>query len=111
MLLLWHWQSAAEIVQNEGSSRYKTDKQQHWIHLQSSEKPSDGATASKKPKSASNSTKVDPSRKKDKKPDVQNDPTKSEAYKSLFDTHKSAQHKGDHKGKGGFWTTFDPRYN
>ena len=54
---------------------------------------------------------MDPSRKKDKKPDVQNDPTKSEAYKSLFDTHKSAQHKGDHKGKGGFWTTFDPRYN
>jgi len=75
------------------------------------EKASDEVPKKKKLKSASNSTKVDPTKRKDKKPDVQNDPTKSEAYKSLFDSHKSAQHKGDHKGKGGFWTTFDPRYN
>ena len=79
---------------------------QHWINLQNSEKASDGAAASKKPKSASNGTAIDPSKKKDKKQGVQNDPTKSEVYKSLFDSHKSAQNKPK-----GNWVTFDPRYN
>jgi len=37
---------------------------------------------------------------------VQNDPSKSEVYKKLFSSHKSAQNlpKGN-------WVTFDPRYN
>lgn len=37
---------------------------------------------------------------------VQNDPTKSEVYKSLFSSHKSAQKK-----EKAHWVTFDPRYN
>jgi len=37
---------------------------------------------------------------------VQNDPTKSEVYKSLFSSHKSAVNKPK-----GHWVTFDPRYN
>lgn len=77
-----------------------------FAHLQNSEKATDGATASKKSKSATNSAAVDPSKKKEKKQGVQNDPTKSEVYKSLFDTHKTAQNKPK-----GNWVTFDPRYN
>ena len=37
---------------------------------------------------------------------VQNDPSKSEVYKSLFSTHKTALNKPK-----GNWVTFDPRYN
>ena len=37
---------------------------------------------------------------------IQHDPTKSEAYKSLFSSHKSALNKPK-----GPWVTFDPRYN
>merc|ERR1711874_314080 len=37
---------------------------------------------------------------------VQEDPGKSEIYKSLFSSHKSAQNKPT-----GHWITFDPRYN
>ena len=37
---------------------------------------------------------------------VQDDPTKSEVYKSLFSTHKTALNKPK-----GNWVTFDPRYN
>lgn len=37
---------------------------------------------------------------------VQKDPSKSEVYKSLFSSHKSAQNKPK-----GHWVTFDPRYN
>jgi len=37
---------------------------------------------------------------------VQGDPTKSEVYKSLFSSHKSALNKPK-----GNWVTFDPRYN
>ncbi len=44
--------------------------------------------------------------KKEKKAGVQSDPTKSEVYKSLFSSHKSAQNK-----QTGHWVTFDPRYN
>ena len=43
---------------------------------------------------------------KKKKLSVQDDRTKSEAYKSLFSSHKSAQNKPK-----GNWVTFDPRYN
>ena len=81
----------------------------HCFNSQGSEKASDGATSSKKAKSASNGTAaVDADKKKkEKKPQgVQNDPTKSEVYKSLFDTHKSAINKPK-----GNWVTFDPRYN
>ena len=50
---------------------------------------------------------MDSGKKKEKKQaGVQNDPTKSEVYKSLFDTHKSAINKPK-----GNWVTFDPRYN
>ena len=75
------------------------------IYLQDGEKASEGVTAPKKSKSASNGSATDLS-KKEKKQGVQNDPTKSEVYKSLFDTHKSAQNKPK-----GNWVTFDPRYN
>jgi len=37
---------------------------------------------------------------------VQDDPTKSEVYKSLFSSHKTALNKPK-----GNWVTFDPRYN
>ena len=37
---------------------------------------------------------------------VQNDPSKSEVFKSLFSSHKSAQNRPK-----GNWVTFDPRYN
>ena len=37
---------------------------------------------------------------------VQNDPSKSEVFKSLFSSHKSAESKPK-----GHWITFDPRYN
>jgi hypothetical protein len=37
---------------------------------------------------------------------VQDDPTKSEVYKKLFSSHKSAQNQPK-----GHWVTFDPRYN
>ena len=37
---------------------------------------------------------------------VQKDPSKSEVYKSLFSSHKSAANKPK-----GHWVTFDPRYN
>jgi len=37
---------------------------------------------------------------------LQNDPSKSEVYKSLFSSHKSAANKPK-----GHWVTFDPRYN
>jgi len=37
---------------------------------------------------------------------LQNDPSKSEVYKSLFSSHKSAVNKPK-----GNWVTFDPRYN
>merc|ERR1712136_433423 len=67
----------------------------------------------KKPKSESSLSKPNNSNKtlnnqvKDKsKSTVQNDSTKSEVYKSLFSSHKSAQNK-----KTGHWITFDPRYN
>ena len=44
---------------------------------------------------------------KDKpKSSVQTDSTKSEVFKSLFSSHKSAENK-----KEGPWITFDPRYN
>ena len=67
----------------------------------------------KKPKSESSTSKSNNSNKtlntqlKDKlKSTVQNDSSKSEVYKSLFSSHKSAQNK-----KTGHWITFDPRYN
>jgi len=67
----------------------------------------------KKPKSISYSSQSNNSNKslstqvKDKlKSTVQNDSTKSEVFKSLFSSHKSAQNK-----KTGHWITFDPRYN
>lgn len=41
-----------------------------------------------------------------KKVSVQEDQSKSEIYKSLFSSHKSAQNKPT-----GHWITFDPRYN
>ena len=47
---------------------------------------------------------------KNKTKSVQDDPTKSEAFKSLFDTHKSAA-KTEKNSGGKFWVTFDPRYN
>merc|ERR1711973_308624 len=37
---------------------------------------------------------------------LQSDPNKSEVYKSLFSSHKSAANKPK-----GHWVTFDPRYN
>ena len=37
---------------------------------------------------------------------VQDDPTKTEVYKSLFSSHKTALNKPK-----GNWVTFDPRYN
>ena len=37
---------------------------------------------------------------------LQKDPSKSEVYKSLFSSHKSAANKPK-----GHWVTFDPRYN
>ena len=40
------------------------------------------------------------------KSSVQKDSSKSEVYKSLFSSHKSAENK-----KTGHWITFDPRYN
>ena len=47
------------------------------------------------------------SQKDRSKSSVQNDATKSEVYKALFDTHESAKDKR----KGANWVTFDPRYN
>jgi len=41
-----------------------------------------------------------------KKSGVQNDPSKSEVYKSLFSSHHTALNKPK-----GNWVTFDPRYN
>ena len=47
------------------------------------------------------------SKPKDKsKSSVQSDATKSEVFKSLFSSHKSAENK-----ETGHWVTFDPRYN
>ena len=47
------------------------------------------------------------SKAKDKsKSSVQSDATKSEVFKSLFSSHKSAENK-----ETGHWVTFDPRYN
>ena len=37
---------------------------------------------------------------------VQDDPTKTEVFKSLFSSHKTALNKPK-----GNWVTFDPRYN
>ena len=51
------------------------------------------------------STTIDTEKDKSKR-SVQNDTTKSEVFKSLFSSHKSAQNK-----KTGHWVTFDPRYN
>ena len=59
--------------------------------------------------------KSKPSEKEGKKPSsssgkqpktIQEDRSKSEVYKSLFSSHKSAQNRPK-----GNWVTFDPRYN
>lgn len=49
---------------------------------------------------------ADPAKAKSKVTSLQDDPTKSEVYKKLFSSHKTAQNlpKGN-------WVTFDPRYN
>jgi len=44
--------------------------------------------------------------KKNKKISLQEDASKSEIYKSLFSSHKTALNK-----PVGNWVTFDPRYN
>ena len=76
-----------------------------------------GSVESKKAKLASSSKPLSASEKREKlakelqnskhkKKTIQNDETKSEVFKALFSTHKSAQNK-----KEGHWITFDPRYN
>merc|ERR1711973_676123 len=50
--------------------------------------------------------KAEKASKKSTKTVLQNDPSKSEVYKSLFSSHKSAVNKPK-----GNWVTFDPRYN
>lgn len=77
----------------------------------SSSSPSTDEPAAKKPRDdvsafANQKRKTnDPSKVKSSK-SVQNDPSRSEVYKKLFSSHKSAQNlpKGN-------WVTFDPRYN
>jgi hypothetical protein len=64
---------------------------------------SSSSSAAKKSKTTNGKTETD---KKKKEKGVQNDPTKSEVYKSLFDTHKDALNRPK-----GNWVTFDPRYN
>ena len=76
-----------------------------------------GSVESKKAKFTSSSKPLSASEKREKlakelqsskhkKKTVQNDESKSEVFKSLFSSHKSAQNK-----KEGHWITFDPRYN
>jgi len=68
-----------------------------------------GESAAKKQKKANSNTFLDqkgPSSGSKKVSSVQEDPGKSEIYKSLFSSHKSAQNKPT-----GHWITFDPRYN
>lgn len=50
--------------------------------------------------------KTSSSKEEKKGKSVQNDPTKSEVYKSLFSSHHTALNKPK-----GNWVTFDPRYN
>lgn len=67
------------------------------------------AVNGKKAKTSSHSKTDDKSKIKSSsgaKNGVQNDPTKSEVFKSLFASHKSAQNRPK-----GNWVTFDPRYN
>lgn len=68
---------------------------------------SNGVAVSKKMKKVAKEDEEEQKKnEKKKKLSVQDDRTKSEAYKSLFSTHKTAlnQPKGN-------WVTFDPRYN
>lgn len=50
--------------------------------------------------------KSDPTTSKVASSAIQSDPSKSEVYKSLFSSHKSALNKPK-----GNWVTYDPRYN
>lgn len=72
--------------------------------------------SNKKSKSSSSSGKLNVAKNGDGKTkgkapiaaaaSIQNDPTKSEVYKSLFSSHSTAINKPK-----GNWVTFDPRYN
>ena len=67
----------------------------------------DGEPSAKKiKKSGNNFLDQKPKAGTSKKVSVQEDQSKSEIYKSLFSSHKSAQNKPT-----GHWITFDPRYN
>jgi len=66
---------------------------------EASEKPS---TSKKTTKDAEKTTSSSSSSSSS----LQNDPKKSEVFKSLFDSHPSAQNRPK-----GNWVTFDPRYN
>ena len=80
----------------------------------------DGETAAKKAKKTPSTTTAAFANQKDGKAkagtsaasglivpkNVQDDPTKSEVYKRLFSSHKSAINQ-----PRGHWVTFDPRYN
>ena len=66
----------------------------------------DQETKTAKTENGVKTSKVAKDKKAKTESTVQSDPTKSEVYKSLFSTHKSAANKPK-----GHWVTFDPRYN
>ena len=63
-------------------------------------------TSQKGANGTANATAKRKTEKEISKSSVQADATKSEVYKSLFSSHKSAENKPT-----GHWITFDPRYN
>lgn len=68
--------------------------------------PSKTAKVESKTNGGSSSAKAAATNGKQSTSKIQNDPSKSEIYKSLFSSHKSAVNKPK-----GNWVTYDPRYN
>jgi len=108
---------AAKEAKKKGSSDFKVPSSDPSGHDQkagssSSEpplkklKPEDVSAFKNQQKLSGGSVPATAANKKSSKSSVQDDPSKSEVYKRLFSSHKSAQNlpKGN-------WVTFDPRYN
>jgi len=108
---------AAKEAKKKGSSDFKVPSsnpsgQDQKAGSSSSEpplkklKPEDVSAFKNQQKLSVGSVSATAAKTKGSKSSVQEDPSKSEVYKRLFSSHKSAQNlpKGN-------WVTFDPRYN